>query len=77
MATSPTQTFTVKCACGHDKADKAVRADADYGIFSWLAMAVLGVNVRPRAVTYRCGRCMTVFEKTSDRKVLEEHRTPH
>ena len=77
LAAKPlSRTFAERCPCGHDKANKLVRADCRYTLWGWLALAIAGVNVRPTEITFRCQRCMTVLEVTRDPSVLERHRAP-
>ncbi|MFL5321417.1 MAG: hypothetical protein ACJ790_17280 [Myxococcaceae bacterium] len=70
-----TQVFTTTCACGHDKTHKRVRADCTWTTFGYLALAVVGVNPRPKQVELRCTDCGTVFERSRDPEVLEKHRS--
>lgn len=71
-----TQVFVERCPCGNDKTSRQVRAECDWSVFGYLALAVLGVNPRPRSVAFRCTRCMTLLERTTDKAVCEAHRSP-
>ncbi len=44
-----------------------------YGLGAWLLL-FSGSSTKPKAITFRCGRCGEALETTRDPEVLEAHR---
>jgi hypothetical protein len=61
------------CSCGHDRYHPRVHAEMKYGVAAW-TLLFQGSSARPRAITFRCGRCGEAIETTREPHVLEQFR---
>ncbi|EYF05664.1 hypothetical protein [Chondromyces apiculatus] len=67
--TSDDKSSLPKCRCGHDRTHHLVSAEPEYTFGGYLLL-LLGVTVKPIKLKYRCRQCDTIFETTTDPKLI-------
>jgi hypothetical protein len=65
-----------RCACGHVRSDKQIRAEPRWSVLGSLALFLAGVSARPKEVAFVCDECGTVLEISKDLALRESHRHP-
>lgn len=60
------------CPCGHGRGHHLVSIDAEYSAFAWFLM-FFGISAQPSRLAYRCRKCDTIFDATTDPDVLRRH----
>lgn len=59
------------CACGHDRKHHMVSAEPQYTLGGYLLL-LLGVTVKPIKLKFRCRRCDSLFDSTTNPKEIAE-----
>jgi hypothetical protein len=59
------------CKCGHDRNHPMVSPVAEYTRLGW-ALILIGISAEPIAIRYKCRRCETTLERTTDKKTIAE-----
>jgi hypothetical protein len=55
-----------RCPCGFDRTHGLVRPEAHYSLGGSLLLIFAGAGARPKRVDYRCPRCNTIIESSTD-----------
>jgi hypothetical protein len=69
-APAPAAPALKRCKCGHDRSHHMVSARNHYSTWGHVVL-LLGVSVEPIRVSYECRQCWTVFDETTDPRVLK------
>ncbi len=59
-----------QCPCGHDRNHHMVSGQGTYTWSGWF-WVLFGVTTKPTRVSFRCRRCNTHFDESTDQYVLE------
>ncbi len=60
------------CPCGYGRGHRMVKVDTEYSTKGWFLL-LIGVTATPVRLSYRCRRCNTTFDSTTDPALCEEH----
>jgi hypothetical protein len=72
MSTTTTP-VVIRCTCGHDKNDPAVRPVKRYGWWGQMAL-IMGFTSRPSRIAWVCETCGTELDSITDPETLERFR---
>lgn len=65
-----------KCACGHTRGHPEVAQDAEYTLWGWIQLSMLGVTPLPDRIEFRCRRCGKSLGVSRDPALLRNRSTP-
>jgi hypothetical protein len=64
------------CHCGHHIGDPAIQEEPEYGFIGWLMLALFGVTLRPKHISFRCMYCREELGTSRDPKLLARRTQP-
>jgi hypothetical protein len=65
-----------KCACGHTRGHPEVAQDAEYTLWGWIQLSMLGITPLPERIVFRCRRCARSLGVTRDPALLRKRGMP-
>ena len=65
-----------KCPCGHTRGHPEVAQDAEYTLWGWIQLSMLGITPRPDRIVFRCRRCQKSLGVSRDPALLVRRQMP-
>lgn len=65
-----------KCPCGHTRSHPEVAQDAEYTLWGWIQLSMLGVTPLPDRIEFRCRRCGKSLGVSRDPALLRKRSMP-
>lgn len=65
-----------KCLCGHTRSHPEVAQDAEYTLWGWIQLSMLGVTPLPDRIEFRCRRCAKSLGVSRDPALLRKRSMP-
>ena len=65
-----------KCACGHTRGHPEVAQDAEYTLWGWIQLSMLGITPLPERIVFRCRRCGRSLGVSRDPALLRKRGMP-
>ena len=65
-----------KCPCGHTRSHREVAQDAEYTLWGWIQLSMLGVTPLPDRIEFRCRRCGKSLGVSRDPALLRNRSMP-
>ncbi|MDB5218827.1 MAG: hypothetical protein JWO86_6754 [Myxococcaceae bacterium] len=65
-----------KCACGHTRGHPEVAQDAEYTLWGWIQLSMLGITPLPERIVFRCRRCGKSLGVSRDPALLRKRGMP-
>jgi hypothetical protein len=65
-----------KCPCGHTRSHPAVAQDAEYTLWGWIQLSMLGVTPLPDRIEFRCRKCGKSLGVSRDPALLRNRSMP-
>jgi len=65
-----------KCPCGHTRGHPEVAQDAEYTLWGWIQLSMLGVTPLPDRIEFRCRRCGKSLGVSRDPSLLRKRSMP-
>ena len=65
-----------KCLCGHTRGHPEVAQDAEYTLWGWIQLSMLGITPRPDRIVFRCRRCQKSLGISRDPALLVKRQMP-
>lgn len=65
-----------KCPCGHNRSHPAVAQDAEYTLWGWIQLSMLGVTPLPDRIEFRCRKCGKSLGVSRDPALLRKRSMP-
>jgi len=65
-----------KCPCGHTRNHPEVAQDAEYTLWGWIQLSMLGVTPLPDRIEFRCRRCGKSLGVSRDPALLRKRSLP-
>jgi hypothetical protein len=64
-----------KCPCGHTRSHPEVAQDAEYTLWGWIQLSMLGITPLPDRIEFRCRRCGKSLGVSRDPSLLRKRAT--
>ena len=64
------------CACGHTRGHPEVAQDAEYTLWGWIQLSMLGITPLPERIVFRCRRCQKSLGVSRDPALLRKRGIP-
>jgi hypothetical protein len=64
------------CACGHTRGHPEVAQDAEYTLWGWIQLSMLGITPLPDRIVFRCRRCQKSLGVSRDPALLRKRGMP-
>jgi hypothetical protein len=58
------------CRCGHDKDHPMVVREAEYTLWGWIMLSMLGMTPKPKRIAFICTLCRTPLAYSQDPRDL-------
>ena len=65
-----------KCLCGHTRSHPEVAQDAEYTLWGWIQLSMLGITPLPDRIEFRCRRCAKSLGVSRDPALLRKRSAP-
>ena len=64
------------CPCGHTRTHPEVAQDAEYTLWGWIQLSMLGITPLPDRIEFRCLRCGKSLGVSRDPALLRKKAMP-
>ncbi len=64
------------CPCGHTRSHREVAQDAEYTLWGWIQLSLLGITPLPDRIVFRCRRCGKSLGVSRDPALLRNRSKP-
>jgi len=64
------------CPCGHTRTHPEVAQDAEYTLWGWIQLSMLGITPLPDRIEFRCRRCGKSLGVSRDPALLRRRAMP-
>ncbi len=65
-----------QCPCGHTRSHPEVAQDAEYTLWGWIQLSLLGITPLPERIVFRCRRCQKSLGVSRDPELLRRREAP-
>jgi len=62
-----------QCSCGRKAGDAEVEVRADYSVWGYIKLGLVGITAVPREITFYCSHCGRSFARTRDKQMIAEY----